>query len=881
MADIKVWDVNSIRKEFLDYFENKGHKIVPSAPMVLKNDPTLMFTNAGMNQFKDVFLGNSKPISPRVADSQKCLRVSGKHNDLEEVGVDTYHHTMFEMLGNWSFGDYFKENAIDWAWELLTEVYKIDKSRLYITVFEGYQKDETTLDTESEKFWKKHISADRILRCGKKDNFWEMGENGPCGPCSEIHVDIRSDADRKLVDGKSLVNMDHPQVIEIWNLVFIEFNRKSDRKLEQLPQKHVDTGLGLERLAMVLQGKQSNYQTDVFQSILDKLVVVSGKEYLGKDSKSDIAFRVIADHIRAVAFSIADGQLPANTGAGYVIRRILRRGIRYGYSFLGFRKSFIYELVPIMVKQMGHYFPELLAQSSLISKVIKEEEESFLNTLSKGLLRLEKLTQRSRTISGKDAFELYDTYGFPIDLTQLIASEKNIAIDISEFNIELKKQKERSKSKNAIKAGDWTIVSKDIAENRFVGYDELSTEVQITRYRQISEKGKTLYHLILNQTPFYPEGGGQVGDKGFIVKNDIKIKVVNTLKENELVIHKVLSLPDELSGSWQASVNVEDRSLIESNHSATHLLHFALRKVLGVHVEQKGSLVDSKHLRFDFSHFKKLSKEEIVRVEVEVNLLIDSQIALEDFRSIPIKEAKDRGAMSLFGEKYGEEVRMIQFGNSLELCGGTHVQNTGNIRRLKIVSESSVASGIRRVEAITNKTAFAWYNSQISLLNEVKEALKYSDDVLKSLEELQIENNDFRKKIEELELAEAHRTKQKLITQIENINGYNILIDEVSLSSKQVKDLAFQLSNEVQNLIIVIGNKDKTKAGLTVMFSESTKFETGLNARNIIKDISHHINGGGGGQDFFATAGGKNQGGIKSALQAAKVIVESILVKLN
>ena len=881
MADIKVWDVNSIRKEFLDYFENKGHKIVPSAPMVLKNDPTLMFTNAGMNQFKDVFLGNSKPISPRVADSQKCLRVSGKHNDLEEVGVDTYHHTMFEMLGNWSFGDYFKENAIDWAWELLTEVYKIDKSRLYITVFEGYKKDETTLDTESEKFWKKHISAERILRCGKKDNFWEMGENGPCGPCSEIHVDIRSDADRKLVDGKSLVNMDHPQVIEIWNLVFIEFNRKSDRKLEQLPQKHVDTGLGLERLAMVLQGKQSNYQTDVFQSILDKLVVVSGKEYLGKDSKSDIAFRVIADHIRAVAFSIADGQLPANTGAGYVIRRILRRGIRYGYSFLGFRKSFIYELVPIMVKQMGHYFPELLAQSSLISKVIKEEEESFLNTLSKGLLRIEKLTQRSQTISGKDAFELYDTYGFPIDLTQLIASEKNIAIDISEFNIELKKQKERSKSKNAIKAGDWTIVSKDIAENRFVGYDELSTEVQITRYRQISEKGKTLYHLILNQTPFYPEGGGQVGDKGFIVKNDIKIKVVNTLKENELVIHKVLSLPDELSDSWQASVNVEDRSLIESNHSATHLLHFALRKVLGAHVEQKGSLVDSKHLRFDFSHFKKLSKEEIVRVEVEVNLLIDSQIALEDFRSIPIKEAKDRGAMSLFGEKYGEEVRMIQFGNSLELCGGTHVQNTGNIRRLKIVSESSVASGIRRVEAITNKTAFAWYNSQILVLNEVKEALKNSDDVLKSLEELQIENNDFRKKIEEFELAEAHRTKQKLITQIENIKGYNILIDEVSLSSKQVKDLAFQLSNEVQNLIIVIGNKDKTKAGLTVMFSESTKFETGLNARNIIKDISHHINGGGGGQDFFATAGGKNQGGIKSALQAAKVIVESILVKLN
>ena len=881
MADIKVWDVNSIRKEFLDYFENKGHKIVPSAPMVLKNDPTLMFTNAGMNQFKDVFLGNSKPISPRVADSQKCLRVSGKHNDLEEVGVDTYHHTMFEMLGNWSFGDYFKENAIDWAWELLTEVYKIDKSRLYITVFEGYKKDETTLDTESEKFWKKHISADRILRCGKKDNFWEMGENGPCGTCSEIHVDIRSDADRKLVDGKSLVNMDHPQVIEIWNLVFIEFNRKSDRKLEQLPQKHVDTGLGLERLAMVLQGKQSNYQTDVFQSILDKLVVVSGKEYLGKDSKSDIAFRVIADHIRAVAFSIADGQLPANTGAGYVIRRILRRGIRYGYSFLGFRKSFIYELVPIMVKQMGHYFPELLAQSSLISKVIKEEEESFLNTLSKGLLRIEKLTQRSQTISGKDAFELYDTYGFPIDLTQLIASEKNIAIDISEFNIELKKQKERSKSKNAIKAGDWIIVSKDIAENHFVGYDELSTEVQITRYRQISEKGKTLYHLILNQTPFYPEGGGQVGDKGFIVKNDIKIKVVNTLKENELVIHKVLSLPDELSDSWQASVNVEDRSLIESNHSATHLLHFALRKVLGAHVEQKGSLVDSKHLRFDFSHFKKLSKEEIVRVEVEVNLLIDSQIALEDFRSIPIKEAKDCGAMSLFGEKYGEEVRMIQFGNSLELCGGTHVQNTGNIRRLKIVSESSVASGIRRVEAITNKTAFAWYNSQILVLNEVKEALKNSDDVLKSLEELQIENNDFRKKIEEFELAEAHRTKQKLITQIENIKGYNILIDEVSLSSKQVKDLAFQLSNEVQNLIIVIGNKDKTKAGLTVMFSESTKFETGLNARNIIKDISHHINGGGGGQDFFATAGGKNQGGIKSALQAAKVIVESILVKLN
>jgi len=874
MAYNMVWDVNAIRKEYLNFFE-KGHKIVPSAPMVLKNDPTLMFTNAGMNQFKDVFLGNSQPIGLRVADSQKCLRVSGKHNDLEEVGVDTYHHTMFEMLGNWSFGDYFKKEAIDWAWELLTEVYKIDKSRLYITVFEGCDKDGTSPDTEAENIWLKHISADRILRCGKKDNFWEMGESGPCGPSSEIHVDIRPEEQRNLIDGKSLVNEDHPQVIEIWNLVFIEFNRKANKQLEKLPEKHVDTGLGLERLAMVLQGKQSNYQTDVFQKLLNKLEELTGNAYNGSDKKEDVAFRVIADHVRAVAFSIADGQLPANTGAGYVIRRILRRGIRYGYSFLNTRSAFIFELISVLVNQMGDSFPELASQQELVSKVIKEEEESFLNTLSKGLTRLAKITENSNRISGKAAFELFDTYGFPIDLTMLIASEKNIEIDLVEFNSELKKQKERSKSKNVISTEDWMVISEEKSDVEFVGYDFTTSDCQILRVRRISEKGKDLYQLVLSKTPFYPEGGGQVGDSGWLVKGDLKIKIIDTQKENDLIVHKVPSIPEDLSGSWSASVDNSKRKLTEANHSATHLLHFALRSVLGTHVEQKGSSVNSKRLTFDFSHFQKLTKDELAKVENMVNQLISDQLDLNEYRSIAIGEAKGLGAMSLFGEKYGEHVRMIQFGESKELCGGTHVTNSGKIARIKIIAESSVASGIRRIEAITSNEAFNWYNSQVETLNQIKHKFKDPADILKVVDTVQQENVEFKRRIEAYELAEVSNIKKSLRNSSEEMFGMNVIIKIVELTSKQIKDLAFQLNKEVDNMVLVIGNKDGAKAGLTVMISESNKDRLALNARGLIKEISPLIQGGGGGQDYFATAGGKNQEGIIQALDLARNLIES------
>ncbi|MBD81341.1 MAG: alanine--tRNA ligase [Crocinitomicaceae bacterium] len=870
------WDVNTIRREYLNFFKKKGHKIVASAPMVLKNDPTLMFTNAGMNQFKDVFLGNNSPVSPRVADSQKCLRVSGKHNDLEEVGVDTYHHTMFEMLGNWSFGDYFKKEAIDWAWELLTDVYQIDKSRLYITVFEGHEGDGTLVDEEAESHWKNHISADRILRCGKKDNFWEMGETGPCGPCSEIHIDIRPDSDREQVDGKSLVNMDHPQVIEIWNLVFIEFNRKANKELESLPDKHVDTGLGLERLAMVLQGKQSNYQADVFKGLLEKLEVLSGKTYEGKDGKVDIAFRVISDHVRAVAFSIADGQLPSNTGAGYVIRRILRRGVRYGYSFLDLKTPFIFQLVAVLVEQMGEFYPEIKAQKGLIEKVIREEEESFLNTLSKGLIRLEKLVVGSSKISGKDAFELYDTYGFPLDLTQLIASEKNVDIDINEFNSELQKQKSRSKSKNVVSADDWVIVEEN-DELGFVGYDSMEVDVKITRYRRLTEKGKEFYQFVLDQTPFYPEGGGQVGDTGVLLNGDAKIGVIDTQKENELIVHKVTSLPNALEGNWKAVVNLEKRKLTEANHSATHLLHFALRKCLGNHVEQKGSEVNHSKLRFDFSHFQKMSTEELQDVEDEVNSMIQNQFVLEEFREISIEEAKGLGAMSLFGEKYGDVVRMIQFGDSKELCGGTHVQNSGNIGRFKILSESSVASGIRRIEAITNKAVFDWYDNQVSLLDRVRSEFNNPKDLIKSIETIKQEVSSYKSRIEKYELQEVGNVKGDLLNSVEKIADLNVIIQEVILPAKQIKDIAFQLTKEVEDLFLVIGTRESSKAGLTVMLSENARATSGLDARNIIKEISPLIKGGGGGQDFFATAGGKNPDGIAGALDKAKSMLTEVL----
>ncbi|MGB0403570.1 MAG: alanine--tRNA ligase [Salibacteraceae bacterium] len=860
------WTSNKIRSEFLEFFKGKGHKIVSSAPMVLKDDPTLMFTNAGMNQFKDVFLGINKPDSVRVVDTQKCLRVSGKHNDLEEVGVDTYHHTMFEMLGNWSFGDYFKKEAIDWAWELLTEVYKIDKDRLYITVFEGEKSDNLKADTEAEDIWKTHIASERILRCDKKDNFWEMGVSGPCGPCSEIHVDIRPIEDRDKVDGLSLVNQDHPMVIEIWNLVFMEFNRKANGSLEHLPQKHVDTGMGLERLTVVLQEQQSNYDTDVFSGLIAELEKISSKTYTKSDSKTDVAFRVISDHVRAVSFSIADGQLPSNTGAGYVIRRILRRGIRYGYSFLDLNESFIHQLVNTLVDGMGNSFPELKAQKGLIAKVIKEEEESFLRTLSKGISRLESLISDNGSVSGKQAFELYDTFGFPIDLTQLIALERNVNVDIKEFDQELKIQKDRSRSSNITKTNDWVVINENQDVLGFNGYDQTKLETQIVKYREVSEKGKTYYQLVLYQTPFYPEGGGQVGDTGFVEQNGSKISIIETQKENDLIVHKAKSLPEELKGVWNAVVNSKNRKLSAANHSATHLLHFVLREVLGTHVEQKGSLVNPKYLRFDFSHYEKIDSDALTIIENRVNQLIADGISLNEHRNIPINEAKEKGAMSLFGEKYGDKVRMIEFGDSKELCGGTHVENTSEIKRFVILNESSVAAGIRRIEAITSDEVFTWYDNQVKELNLIKTELKNPKDVLKAVNSLIEEGKELKGEVEKFEKAQILQIKESLQSDLKVINGINVISGIVPISAKGIKDIAFQLKNEIDNLLLVVGSTHNNKAGLTIAISDSLVDSKSLNANQFIKECSSLIQGGGGGQAFFATAGGQNPDGLTQAI---------------
>ena len=860
------WTASNIRREFIEFFQNKGHKIVPSAPMVLKDDPTLMFTNAGMNQFKDVFLGVNDPTALRVADTQKCLRVSGKHNDLEEVGVDTYHHTMFEMLGNWSFGDYFKKEAIDWAWELLTEVYKIDKDRLYVTVFEGEATDNLSADTEAEDIWKNHISPERILRCKKKDNFWELGETGPCGPCSEIHVDIRPQDEREKIDGLSLVNKDHPMVIEIWNLVFMEFNRKANGSLENLPQKHVDTGMGLERLTVVLQDKQSNYDTDVFSGLISELEKLSGKTYGRSANKVDVAFRVIADHVRAVSFSIADGQLPSNTGSGYVIRRILRRGIRYGYSFLDLDVSFIHELVNVLVDGMGESFPELKSQRELIAKVIKEEEESFLKTLSKGISRLENLIAKGSGVSGKQAFELYDTFGFPIDLTELIALERNVKVDIDGFNKELKIQKDRSRSSNITKTDDWVIVNEGEEVFGFNGYDQTTLDTLIIKYREVSEKGKTTYQLVFRETPFYPEGGGQVGDTGYIEQNGVKVSIIGTQKENDLIVHKTQNLPKVLTGIWKAKVNDKARELTTANHTATHLLHFVLRDLLGTHVEQKGSLVNSKYLRFDFSHYEKINPVDLKLVEDKVNELISEGVELNEYRDLPITEAKERGAMSLFGEKYGDTVRMIEFGDSKELCGGTHVSNTSQIKRFIILSESSVAAGIRRIEAITSDAVFDWYNNQVEELGLVKSELKNPKDVVKSVKSILEENNSLKAELDKFEKIQLLQTKEKLQADLKLINDVNVISGVVSISSKAIKDIAFQLRNENENLLLIIGSTHNNKAGLTIAISDSLVSHKGLNANEFIKDCSQLIQGGGGGQAFFATAGGQNPKGLQSAI---------------
>ncbi|NMH89728.1 alanine--tRNA ligase [Flavivirga algicola] len=862
-----------IRSKFLSFFEEKKHSIVASAPMVLKDDPTLMFVNSGMAPFKEFFLGNAQPKNNRIADSQKCLRVSGKHNDLEEVGYDTYHHTLFEMLGNWSFGDYFKKEAIAWAWELLTEVYGIDKDILYVTVFEGSDDaDNLSMDTEAYDFWKQYIAEDRILKGNKKDNFWEMGEQGPCGPCSEIHVDIRSEEEKAKVSGKDLVNQDHPQVVEIWNLVFMQYNRKANGSLENLPDKHIDTGMGFERLCMVLQGVQSNYDTDVFTPLIREIETITKKKY-GKLEDVDIAIRVIADHVRAVAFSIADGQLPSNTGAGYVIRRILRRAVRYGFTFLDKKEAFIYRLVDIMSKKMGAAFPELKAQKQLIENVIKEEEQSFLRTLDQGLVLLNRIVEETKddTVSGEKAFELYDTYGFPIDLTALILSEKGLKLDEKGFNIELQKQKSRSRAASEMSTDDWTILFDD-TEEEFIGYDTLEAQVKLTRYRKVvSKKDGEMYQLVFNITPFYPEGGGQVGDKGYLedAHGDV-IYILDTKKENNVIIHFAKNLPKHIEETFKAVVDAKQRYRTECNHTATHLLHQALREVLGTHVEQKGSAVHSKYLRFDFSHFSKLTLEELRDVENFVNARIEGKLPLVEKRDIPKEEAIADGAMSLFGEKYGDTVRAIRFGQSIELCGGTHVKNTADIWHFKIVSESAVAAGIRRIEAITNDAVKDFYFENNRAYFEMKDLLNNAKEPVKALQNLQEENTSLKKQIESLLKDKAKNIKGALKNELKDVNGIQFLAKKLDLDAGGIKDVAFELGSQFDNLFLLFGAEQKGKALLSCYISKELVASKALNAGQVVRELGKYIQGGGGGQPFFATAGGKNPAGIEEALEKVR-----------
>ncbi|AXO81327.1 alanine--tRNA ligase [Olleya aquimaris] len=862
-----------IRTTFLKFFEDKKHSIVPSAPMVLKDDPTLMFVNSGMAPFKEYFLGNAQPKNNRLTDSQKCLRVSGKHNDLEEVGYDTYHHTLFEMLGNWSFGDYFKKEAIAWAWELLTEVYKIDKDILYVTVFEGSEDaDNLDMDTEAYDIWKQYISEDRILKGNKKDNFWEMGEQGPCGPCSEIHVDIRSAEEKAKVDGKTLINEDHPQVVEIWNLVFMQYNRKANGTLEGLPNKHIDTGMGFERLCMVLQNVQSNYDTDVFTPIIREIEAITGKDY-GKDEKADVAIRVISDHVRAVAFSIADGQLPSNTGAGYVIRRILRRSVRYGFTFLDKKEPFIYRLVNVLTEKMGQAFPELKAQKQLIENVIKEEEASFLRTLDQGLAILDRIVDNAtdKQVSGSKVFELKDTYGFPEDLTDLILREKGFSYNKGEFNKRLKEQQGRGREASELKSDDWTILIED-EEQEFIGYDQLDAKVKITKYRKVvSKKEGTMYQLVFNLTPFYAEGGGQVGDKGYIQSSNGDVSyIVDTKKENNVIIHLTKELPSDVNQTFEAKVDEKQRYRTECNHTATHLLHQALREVLGDHVEQKGSAVHSKYLRFDFSHFSKLTVDELRDVENFVNARIESKLPLQEGRNVPMEKAVAEGAMALFGEKYGDAVRTVRFGQSIELCGGTHVKNTAEIWHFKIVSEGAVASGIRRIEAITNDAVKSYYHENNRAFFEMKDLLNNAKEPIKALQNLQDENSSLKKQIEQLLKEKAKNIKGELKNEITEINGVNFLAKQLDLDASGIKDLCFDLGSQFDNLFLLFGAENNGKAILSCYVSKSLVETKDLNAGTIVRELGKHIQGGGGGQPFFATAGGKNPAGIKDALEAAK-----------
>ncbi|MBP0903219.1 alanine--tRNA ligase [Mariniflexile gromovii] len=880
-----------IRSKFLSFFEDKKHSIVPSAPMVLKDDPTLMFVNSGMAPFKEYFLGNAQPKNSRITDTQKCLRVSGKHNDLEEVGYDTYHHTLFEMLGNWSFGDYFKEEAIAWAWELLVDVYGIDKDILYVTVFEGSDEDNLPMDTEAYDLWKQFISEDRILKGSKKDNFWEMGDQGPCGPCSEIHVDIRSAEEKAKISGKDLVNQDHPQVVEIWNLVFMQYNRKANGSLESLPDKHIDTGMGFERLCMVLQGVQSNYDTDVFTPIIREIETITNYKYgnpypLAK--KVDVAIRVIADHVRAVAFSIADGQLPSNTGAGYVIRRILRRAVRYGFTFLNKKEPFIYRLVDVLSEKMGTAFPEMKAQKQLVENVIKEEEQSFLRTISAGISELDEIMYRLKRlklsgniddvqkqhlnkIPGNIAFRLYDTSGFPLDLTQLIARENGFEVDVEGFNDYMEKQKNRSRAASEMSTDDWTILVED-ADEEFIGYDSLEANVKITRYRKVvSKKDGEMYQLVFNLTPFYPEGGGQVGDKGYLedTHGDV-VYILDTKKENNVIIHFSKNLPNHLNESFKAVVDEKQRYRTECNHTATHLLHQALREILGTHVEQKGSAVHSKGLRFDFSHFSKLTNEELQDVENFVNARISGKLPLVEKRNIPKEEAIAEGAMSLFGEKYGDTVRAIRFGKSIELCGGTHVKNTGDIWHFKIISEGAVAAGIRRIEAITNDAVKDFYSENNKVYFEMKELLNNAQEPVKALQNLQDENAHLKKQIEVLLKEKAKNIKGELKNELQDINGIQFLAKKLDLDASGIKDVSFELGQNSDNLFLLFATESDGKALLSCYISKELVASKGLNAGQVVRELGKYIQGGGGGQPFFATAGGKNPAGIDEALEKAK-----------
>ncbi len=866
-----------IRSNFLNFYKSKSHAIVDSAPMVLKDDPTLMFVNAGMVPFKEYFLGQKKATNKRVTDSQKCLRVSGKHNDLEEVGKDTYHHTMFEMLGNWSFGDYFKKEAIAWAWEFLTDELKIDKNLLYVTIFEGDKTNGLDRDTEAYDLWKDILPEDRIVNGNRDDNFWEMGKQGPCGPCSEIHVDIRTDAEKAKTPGVELINKDHPQVVEIWNLVFMQFNRKANGDLEDLPSQHIDTGMGFERLCMVMQNVKSNYDTDVFTPLIREIETITNNKY-GKNEKIDIAIRVIADHVRAVAFSIADGQLPSNTGAGYVIRRILRRAVRYGFTFLDIKEPFIFKLVAVLAKQMGGYFPELKKERQLITNVIKEEENSFLRTLDQGLGLLEGIIKDTQgtEVSGNKAFELFDTYGFPIDLTALILSEKGMTVNLEEFEVELKKQKARSKAASIVETDDWVILYEDDDEEEFIGYDTLSAKIKITRYRKVtSKKDGDMYQLVFNMTPFYPEGGGQVGDKGYLEKSDgSTVYIIDTKKENNLIIHFSKSLPKNPRETFNVVVDEIQRFRTACNHTATHLLHQALREVLGEHVEQKGSAVHSKHLRFDFSHFSKLTVDELTYVEDFVNARIENKLPLQEFRNIPKATAEAKGAMALFGEKYGDTVRAIQFGKSVELCGGTHVKNTSDLWYFRIQTESAIASGIRRIEAITGDAMKTQFSENNRAIFQIKELVKNSKKPVETVLNIIEENNKLKKQVDQLLKEKAKGAASGLIDETELINGINFLAKKLDLDQNSVKDLANDLGNKIENLFLVIGTESNGKAFLTCYISKNLVAEKDLNAGNIIRELGKYIQGGGGGQAFFATAGGKKPEGIAEALKESKKYIE-------